>query len=127
MSDEIGYIGEELPLMIRQGAALGPYEATLTYPDGAPVNLAGCTIPRVIKKRWNDAEAVASGTFAITDAAAGSYTVHIAAADTDLLFAGGTLSEPASLGVWQADVKPDAGDPRPLYYGPVRVQRDLHP
>jgi len=125
--DQLGYIGEERPLLIRQGAALGPYEAALTYADGAPVDLTHCTIPWVIRKYWNSPEAVASGTFEISDAAAGKYIVHIDGGQTGALFAGGTLTEPASLGIWQADVQPQSGDPRPLFYGPVRVKRDLKP
>lgn len=122
----LGYIGEEVPLLIRKGAPLGPYPATLSDSNG-PVNLTNCTISWVIKKRWNDTDVVASGTFEVTDASAGQFTVFIDHQDTDALFAGGTLSEPASMGVWQADVVDASNVPQPLYYGAVRVQRDLMP
>ncbi|MGN6208845.1 hypothetical protein [Asticcacaulis sp.] len=125
--DELGYIGEERPLLIRKGAPLGPYAATLTDANGQPVNLTNCTIPWVIKKYWKDAEPVASGVFEVTDGASGQYTVFIDHQDTDVLFAGGTLNEPASMGHWQADVVDAANVPQPLYYGQVRVQRDLMP
>lgn len=125
--DQLGYIGEERPLLIRKGAPLGPYTATLTDANGDPVNLTNCTIPWVIKKYWRDSEPVASGAFEVTDGPAGQYTVFIAHTDTDVLFAAGTLYDPASMGQWQADVVDAAAVPQPLYYGPVRVQRDLMP
>ena len=127
MTQEIGYIGEEKALLIRKGAPLGPYSATLTDANGNPVNLTNCTIPWVIKKHWKDEVAVASGEFQVTDGEAGQYIVFISHDDTDVLFVGATIFDPASVGRWQADVIDQTTVPQPLYFGPVRVQVDLMP
>ncbi|HTN42041.1 MAG TPA: hypothetical protein VLZ84_12865 [Asticcacaulis sp.] len=124
---EIGYIGEEKALLIRKGAPLGPYTATLTNANGNPINLTNCTIPWVIKKYWKDEAVVASGEFEVTNGLAGQYTVFVDHEDTDVLFAGATIFDPASTGHWQCDVVDNASVPRPLYRGPVRVLRDLMP
>ena len=40
----LGYIGERLDLLIRQGATFGPFDVTLANPDKTPVNLTGATV-----------------------------------------------------------------------------------
>ncbi len=40
----LGYIGERLDLLIRQGATFGPFDVTLANPDKTPVDLTGATV-----------------------------------------------------------------------------------
>lgn len=50
----LGYIGEKLDLLVRQGATLGPFAVTLTNPDNTPVNLTGATLRAHLRKKALD-------------------------------------------------------------------------
>lgn len=39
----LGYIGEKLDLLVKQGSTLGPFKVTLANPDQTPVDLTGAT------------------------------------------------------------------------------------
>lgn len=47
---QVGFRGERLDLIARQGATLGPFVVTLTNPDNSPVNITGCTIRGLVRK-----------------------------------------------------------------------------
>ena len=52
---QVGFIGERLDLLCRQGANLGPFICTLQNPDLSFVDLTGCTIQGYVRKNALDA------------------------------------------------------------------------
>ncbi len=121
----IGYIGERLDLLIRQGATLGPFACTLTNPDGSPVNLAGATIRGQIRKKPADTTVVASLAVNVLDAVNGLYSFALDAATTATIVAGLDVTKPESLYVWDMELADSLGRVIPLHWGDVRVHREV--
>ena len=121
----LGNIGTRLDLLIRQGATFGPFVCTMTNPDGTPVNLTGATIRGQIRKAPADTVVVASLVVTITDAAAGKYTFSLSDATTAAIAAGADVTKPASVYVWDLELQDAAGSVIPLYWGDVRVHREV--
>lgn len=125
MTAQLGYIGERLDLLIRQGATLGPFLATMTNPDASPVDLTGATIRGQIRKRAADTTVVASLDVTITSAAAGQYSFGLTATATAAIVAGADVTKPESVYVWDLELQDAAGRVLPLYWGDVRVHREV--
>lgn len=56
----LGYIGEKLDLLVKQGSTLGPFKVTLLNADQTPVNLTGCTIRGHVRKKALSSESSAA-------------------------------------------------------------------
>lgn len=121
----LGYIGERLDLLVRQGATLGTFDATMQNPDGSAVNLIGATIRGQVRKKALDPTVVTDIDVTITDAALGKYSFGLSVAKTTVIAAGETLKEPASLYVWDLELVDATGRVIPLYYGNVTVFREV--
>lgn len=121
----LGYIGERLDLLVRQGATLGTFDATMQNPDGSAVNLIGATIRGQVRKKALDPTVVTDIDVTITDAALGKYSFGLSVAKTTIIAAGETLKEPASLYVWDLELVDATGRVIPLYYGNVTVFREV--
>ena len=73
---QIGSIGEQLDILIRQGANFGPYSVGL-YQDAAktqPINLTGAQFRAQIRKKALDTAVTIAITCTITDAVNGKFT-----------------------------------------------------
>lgn len=122
---KVGYIGEKLDLVIKQGSTLGPFTATMTYADGVtPFDLTGCTIRGQIRKRALDATVVEDLQVTITDAPAGQYEFGLDVAATTAMVAGENMTDPASKYVWDMELVRADASILPLYYGGVSVFRE---
>lgn len=121
----IGTIGERLDLLVRQGGTLGPFVCTMVNPDGTPVDLTGCSITGQIRKRPADAVIVAALAITITDPAGGAYRFGLPDDVTAAIVAGADISRPESLYVWDLELHDSAGQVIPLYWGDVRVHREV--
>lgn len=121
----LGYIGERLDLLVRQGATLGTFDATMQNPDGSAVNLIGATIRGQVRKKALDPTVVTDIDVTITDAVLGKYSFGLSVAKTTIIAAGETLKEPASLYVWDLELVDSTGRVIPLYYGNVTVFREV--
>lgn len=122
---QIGYIGERLDLLIRQGATLGPFICTLTNPDATPVNLTGATIRGQIRKQPSDTAVVANLSVMVMDAAGGQYSFALDAATTAGIVAGADITKPESVYAWDMELQDSLGRVIPLYWGTVRVHREV--
>jgi hypothetical protein len=122
----IGYIGENMDLTIRQGATFPEITATMTNPDLSPVNLTGCLIRGQIRKVAASSTITLVLSFTITNALTGQYKFDaIPAATTALLPAGETLTEAASRYVWDCELVDSLGAVTPLYYGTAYIFREV--
>lgn len=125
VAQQIGNIGERLNLLIRQGATFGPYRCTMTNPDGSPVDLTGASIVGQIRKRASDATAVADLQVTMVDRAAGVYEFGLSDETSAGITAGSDTTRPESLYVWDMELHDSLGRVIPLYYGDVRVFREV--
>ncbi|MBY0572040.1 MAG: phage baseplate upper protein [Undibacterium sp.] len=120
----LGSKGEELNLLIVQGASFGPYLATMTNPNGTPVNLTACTIRGAIAKTPNSPVLVRLEV-AITDALKGEYRFSLATDVTASFAAGRTENDEQSRYVWSLELIDSGANVIPLYFGEVQVFRGL--
>lgn len=125
MSSSIGYYGEKLDLLIRQGADFGPVLGILLNPNLTPVNLTGCTVRGQIRRRALDAVVVATLVCVITDAPAGKYTFGLPLAVTTAMAAGARPEDPLSRYEWDLELLDALGRVTPLRYGSVVVLREV--
>lgn len=121
----LGNIGERIDLRIRQGADFGPVRATMTNPDASPVNLTGCTLRGMVKKKPSDAQPAATFVVTVTDALAGQFAFTLPHAATFSLKAGARIDAPESAYVWDLEMEDSLGRVVPLYYGDVQVLREV--
>lgn len=121
----IGDIGQRLDLLIRQGGTFGPQRITLTNPDTTPVNLTGATVRGQIRKRPADAAVVAQLEVESPYDATGTFTIGLSAAVTAGITAGLDVTKPESLYVWDLELQDSLGRVLPLFYGDVRVHREV--
>jgi hypothetical protein len=134
---KIGYYGERLDLLIRQGATLGPFEAQMFGPVdennpthvaqgyGDPINLTDCTIRGKIRKTALSATVTADLVCTITDALLGKYTFGLSATATALIPCGERVTDKASQYVWDLELVDALARVIPLYYGAVPVLREV--
>jgi hypothetical protein len=122
---DIGFIGEELNVTIRQGATCGPFSATMTNPDGSTVDLTGCTIVGEIRKKPHDDTIVLNWRITITDAPNGKYQFLLTDEDTTPLDCGDSLESSKSQYVHDIELHDSLGQVIPLYYGVVSVFREV--
>lgn len=123
----IGTKGENLDLLIRQGATFGPHLVTLTNPDTSPVNLTGCTVRGQIRKTATlPLSTGVALTCTVTNAAAGQFTISISDEDTTLLTADpDSETADASTYVWDLELEDAGGNVIPLMYGVANVWREV--
>lgn len=121
----IGYKGEELNLLVRQGATFGPVNGTLTNPDTSPVDLTGCTLRGQIRRTPSSTGVSAPLDFTITNAALGQFYFKVSAANTTLLAAGDTETDPDSVYTWDMEMQDTAGSVLPMAWGAVNVFREV--
>ena len=124
---QIGTKGQELDLLIRQGATFGPVSCTLKQDNGAPVNLTGALVRAQIRRAPNNTLSPgAIGTCSIVNAAAGVFQWEFSATQTALLPADITNEDsPASRYVWDMELEDSLGRVIPLVYGIVKVFREV--
>lgn len=124
MALTLGSIGEEMDLLIRQGATFGPHVVTMTNPDGSPVDLTGVLLRGSIRKEPR-ALVKYDLTFVITNPTGGVYKMFMLDTETKVLTAGPSLSHVDSRYVWDSEMVDTLGNVIPLYYGKVNVQREI--
>lgn len=121
----LGYIGEKLDLLVKQGATLGPFKVTLTNPDAAPIDLTGATVRGHIRKKALDTTLAATLVVSVTEAANGKFEFGLPDEVTATIQAGETIKDAASLYVWDMELEDASGRVTPLYYGDCKVFREV--
>ena len=121
----LGYIGEKLDLLIRQGATLGPFNVTLTNPNGTPYDLTGVTIRGQIRKTPSDPVVTADLDVSVIDSLLGKFEFGISSVLTAQIPTGESLKDTPSGQVWDMELVDTLGRVTPLYYGDVKVFREV--
>lgn len=123
----IGHKGENLDLIIRQGATFGPLHMLLEEDDGSPIDLTGCTLlAQIAKTADGPLISGASGTFNVIDAAGGEVEFSFTDQATAVLTADpDSETGPDSTHVWGLDLHRADGRVQPLLYGTVNVFRNI--
>lgn len=121
----LGYIGERLDLLIRQGATFGPFECSMLNPDETPVDLTGCVLQGHIRKKALDNTVVTSLAITITEPVNGRYVFGLSGEATSLIVAGESIKDPVSKYVWDMELIDANLRVIPVYYGDVSVFREV--
>lgn len=125
---QIGYLGEPLDILIRQGGTFGPFSGTMVDTDGTPIDLTGCTIRGSIRHKGLDAnKAPFPFNLVVTSAydATGTYSFTLTDEVTATIPCGESTDLPASQHVWDMELQDAGGQVIPLYYGKVTVLREV--
>lgn len=125
-TNTLGTYGEELNLDIRQGATFGPHVFTMTDPAGDPIDLTGCTITAKMKKKPGDLDTTAVNfTIELFNPTGGQFRLSMSASTTSAQKAGDRIDSSDSKYVWDMEMTDSAGIVTPLYYGVVRIFRNV--
>lgn len=117
---KLGFVGEEMELLIRQGSSFGPYIFTVQNPDTTPVNLTGCTVAAQLRKAPGS-PTVAVLTCTITAPTLGEFQMEMPKATTGALVCGPTPENPDSIYNWDMVLVDSSGRNTPLYYGKAKI------
>ena len=121
----IGYIGDELDLIIRQGGTFGPYRLTIRNPDGTPVNLQDAVFRGQIRKSPDALTVDASFIFSVTNPLQGKVEFEIDAVSTAAIMSGLSLSDEESNYVYDIEYVNEVNRVLPLLYGKVFMFREV--
>lgn len=125
MAETIGFIGEELNLLIRQGATFGPFKLTMQNPNGTPVNLSDTTFRGQIRKTPDALTIEGSFSFVVTDPLAGKVEFEMDAVTTAAIVAGMQATDPESAYVYDIEYVNEENRVLPLLYGQVQLFREV--
>ncbi len=125
MAETIGYKGEELDLLIRQGATFGPFRVTMRNPDTTPVMLDDINFRGQIRKSPNDTTPVASFVFTKPNPGAGIFEFELLASVSAAIPAGATEDDPESQYIYDIEYFDEANRVVPLFYGKAKVFREV--
>lgn len=123
---QVGFLGERLDLLVRQGATLGPFVVELSNPDLSPVNLTGCTIRGQVRKNATDiGTPVAQFNVVMVDVLNGKFSFEIPNTVTETIPAGEFQKDAASQYKWDMELEDSQGRVLPLYYGNFENFREV--
>ena len=125
MAETIGFIGEELNLLIRQGATFGPFKLTMQNPNGTPVNLSDATFRGQIRKTPDALTIEGSFIFVVTDPLQGKVEFEMDAVTTAAIVAGMAATDPDSAYVYDIEYVNEENRVLPLLYGQVQLFREV--
>jgi hypothetical protein len=121
----LGYIGEKLDLLVKQGSTLGPFQVTLKNEDSTPFSLSGMTIRGHIRRKALDAVKVAELSVVMTNPAAGEFEFGMSDETTAAIPAGETVKDANSIYVWDMEREDSSGRVYPMYHGECKVFREV--
>jgi hypothetical protein len=122
---QIGMIGEELDLLIRQGATFGPFRLTLRNPDGTPVLLTDAVFRGQIRKLPSSPTIEGSFTFNITSPLDGQVEFEVDALTTSAIAAGLESEDPDSMYFYDMEYVNEENRVLPLLHGKVQLFREV--
>jgi hypothetical protein len=115
----IGSIGEELNLVVVQGASLRLRFTMTNSVGGAPVNLSGITFQSQVRKSRSSSQVVLTLNFVVSNVLTGEYALNLTAAETAAM----AVSEDPNQNkyVWDMRMTDSTGLITPLYYGVFEI------
>ena len=124
MAEELGSVGEEYDLLIRQGQTYA-LEVTLEKENGDAYDLTGCSVQAHVRRRARDTALVVAPTCTVTDAATGKFRLSLTATQTAALTCGDTLYDASSQYVYDVELVAADTSIVPVMWGKVRVHREV--
>lgn len=118
---ELGFLGEEMNLLITQGTDFGPVTVTTTNPDDSPVDFTGCSIRGQVRSSFG--KHLGNVVVDMPNPETGTYSFSIPASTK--LSAGLDLDSPDSNHTWDLELVESSGAIKPLYYGSVQVRKKV--
>lgn len=120
----IGYLGEELNFLVKQGCTFGPFVMTVKNPDNSPVDLSQIEIRGQFKKTISDAPGV---SFFVnkTSPTMGVFEFYLTADQTEQIACGNSINDLASQYFYDFEMDSGLGQITPLIYGIIRVFRGI--
>lgn len=130
MADEIktpviGMVGDELDLLVRQGATFGPFRLTLKNPDGSPVLLTDATFRGQIRKLPSSLTVEGSFMFKVVAPLQGIVEFEMSAVTTAAITAGLEADDPDSMYYYDIEYVNEENRVLPLLYGKVQLFREV--
>jgi hypothetical protein len=129
---KVSAVGERFDHDVVTGRTWGPFNATMYNPDppdgdGEKVDLTGCTITGIIKKKSTDVAAVLEFTATIADQVTnkGEYSWQVSDEDMADVEGGATLRDIAARHVWELILEDITGRKHQLYYGSWNALKGL--
>ena len=121
----IGNRGERLDLEMRQGSSLGPIPIEFENPDGSPVDLSEMTFRAQMRKTYDSP--LPALTFVCEKDLAQTNKVNLfASAEQSAALTVGSLDSPdQSVFVWDMEAEESGSRVLPIFYGYVRVYREI--
>lgn len=113
----IGFIGNKVDLLIRQGATFGPHTVTLTNPNNTAVNLTGATVRGSVVYEGGSTPFDVT----VTDAPGGVFTIGLTADVTAELPGGDHANDPAGRHKWDLELVDSLDRVTPIFYGIAQV------
>jgi len=124
---QIGSIGANLDLKLRQGATFGPIVGQLKNADTTPINITGYTFRAQMRKSADDSLSTGlSFTCNVVDGATGKFSFELSDEQTSTL-----AVDPVSMDaldstyVWDLEMESPLGKVTALLYGKVNVFREV--
>jgi hypothetical protein len=122
---QISNVGADVDLFIQQGADFAS-QLTFQNPDASPVNLTGCTLAAMLRRRGLETQLVANFTVLVfAPATAGIATLSLSAAQTAILKCGETPADPDFQYVWDLKFVDSGGKASIPLRGAVMVLRSV--
>ncbi len=122
----LGHIGAQLDLLIRQGASYGPYEFQLKNPDGTPIDLTGVVLRGHLRKTAQTSDLVTPFDVEIIGPPTeGRFLLSLTWQVTAELPCGAKLTDKESQYQWDFEMMDSIGRVLPLYFGDVKVFREV--
>lgn len=122
----LGTIGEELNLLIRQGATFGPMQFAMTnLAGGSAVDLTGVTFQAQIRRNPSSKSVVATIACTVTNAVGGLYELGIDEVVTAAIPCADDPESSENKYVWDLEMVDSLGRVIPIYYGTVTMFREV--
>ena len=125
MANQIGGKGSQLDILIRQGATFGPHRITLKDENSNSIVLTGFEFTGQIRKSISSAQVTAVIQTEIIDEQNGIIEISIPWNVTKDIPAGENEKDEKSLYLWDFEMRDPQNKVTPLFYGQVKVFREI--
>lgn len=125
MALQVGSVGEELNLTVRQGADFGPLEFRLANPDLSPVDLTGVIIRGQIRKTPTSPVKILDFMVEVPNPTGGVAKVWLTSNQTKQLKAVDDPKSSENRYFYDLEIQDSVGRVLPWYHGTVMVFREV--
>lgn len=124
MAEELGWVGEEVDLVVRQGQTFA-LDLVLEREDGTKVDLTGATLVGQVRRRPTATSTSATFAVEVLSAELGEVRLSLAHETTAALACGRNLYDADSTYVYDVELHNVDGTIDPVCWGMLRVHREV--